>query len=69
PADVKDIIRASQRNNAQVGVTGALLLVDGVFLQCLEGSVASVNALYHRIALDRRHQPHAPPAKKAAVDF
>jgi len=30
--------------------------VDGVFLQCLEGSVASVNALYHRIALDPRHQ-------------
>lgn len=56
PADVKDIIRTSQRNNAKVGVTGALLLVDGVFLQCLEGSVASVNALYHRIALDSRHR-------------
>lgn len=56
PADVKDIIRTSQSNNAKVDVTGALLLVDGVFLQCLEGSVASVNALYHRIALDPRHQ-------------
>ena len=53
--DVKDIIRISQRNNAALGVTGALLLVNGVFLQCLEGSSAAVNTLYHRIALDPRH--------------
>ncbi len=61
--DLKDIIRASQRNNAKVGVTGALLLSSGVFLQCLEGDLLAVNALYHRILLDPRH--HEP----AILDF
>jgi hypothetical protein len=63
PVDLKDIIRASQRNNAAVGVTGALLLSSGVFLQCLEGDLLVVNALYHRILLDARH--HEP----AILDF
>ncbi|MDD0815349.1 BLUF domain-containing protein [Curvibacter sp. HBC28] len=58
PADVKDILRASKRNNAQLGITGTLLLVDGLFLQCLEGGLVPVNTLYHRILLDpRHHQP------------
>jgi hypothetical protein len=58
PADVKDIVSSSQRNNAPLGITGALLLFDGVFLQCLEGDSLAVNTLYHRILLDARH--HEP---------
>ena len=45
PADVKDILRSSQRNNAQVGVTGALCLSNGIFLQYLEGDREAVNRL------------------------
>ncbi|MBE7941247.1 MULTISPECIES: BLUF domain-containing protein [Ramlibacter] len=59
PVDVKDIVRSSQRNNAPVGVTGALLLANGIFLQCLEGDHLAVNALYHRILLDGRHRDPA----------
>lgn len=59
PADVKDIVRSSQRNNAPLGVTGALLLSNGIFLQCLEGDHLAVNALYHRILLDARHREPA----------
>ena len=59
PSDVKDIIRASQRNNGALGVTGALILSNGIFLQCLEGDHIKVNALYHRIILDRRHREPA----------
>ncbi|MDD0838710.1 BLUF domain-containing protein [Curvibacter sp. HBC61] len=59
PADVKDIVRASKRNNARLGITGTLLLVDGIFLQCLEGGLLPVNTLYHRILLDPRHQQPA----------
>ncbi len=55
PLDVKDIVRSSQRNNAALGVTGALMLSNGIFLQCLEGDHMAVNALYHRILLDPRH--------------
>ena len=63
PLDVKDIVRASQRNNAKLGVTGALMLSNGIFLQCLEGDRLVVNTLYHRILLDSRH------AEPAVLNF
>lgn len=56
PGDVKDILHSSQRNNAAVGVTGALCLTNGIFLQQLEGDRAAVNQLYHRILKDARHK-------------
>lgn len=59
PGDVKDIVRSSVHNNGPLGVTGALLLSNGIFLQCLEGDHLPVNALYHRILLDKRHRDPA----------
>ena len=59
PVEVKDIVRSSQRNNGPLGVTGALILSNGIFLQCLEGDHRVVNALYHRILLDPRHREPA----------
>lgn len=59
PADVKDILGASQRNNARAGITGALCLNHGIFLQQLEGDRAAVNALYHRLLKDSRHKDTA----------
>ncbi|MBA4254621.1 MAG: blue light sensor protein [Polaromonas sp.] len=55
PMDVKDILRSSQRNNSALGVTGALCLSNGIFLQQLEGDRMVVNELYHRILQDPRH--------------
>lgn len=59
PADVKDILAASQRNNSRLGVTGALCLNHGIFLQQLEGDRMVVNALYHQILKDPRHRDTA----------
>lgn len=59
PLDVKDIVRSSQKNNAALSITGALMLSNGIFLQCLEGDHLAVNALYHRIVLDPRHREPA----------
>ena len=59
PADIKDILSASQRNNARAGITGALCLNNGIFLQQLEGARAAVNALYHRLLKDTRHKDTA----------
>ena len=59
PADVKDILGASQRNNALAGITGALCLNHGIFLQQLEGDRTAVNALYHRLLKDSRHKDTA----------
>lgn len=61
--DLASILMASQRNNARVGVTGALCLANGIFLQQLEGDRAEVNRLYHRILLDPRHR------EPAVLDF
>lgn len=55
PGDVKDILQSSARNNQTAGITGALCLSNGIFLQQLEGDRATVNALYHRILKDPRH--------------
>ena len=59
PEDLKDILVASQRNNSRVGVTGALCLSNGIFLQQLEGDRTAVSLLYHRILLDPRHRDPA----------
>jgi hypothetical protein len=56
---VKDILGASQRNNTRAGITGALCLNNGIFLQLLEGDRAAVNALYHRLLKDGRHRDTA----------
>ncbi|MBC7719992.1 MAG: BLUF domain-containing protein [Chitinophagaceae bacterium] len=59
PESLKAILVASQRNNARVGVTGALCLSNGIFLQQLEGDRTAVSLLYHRILLDPRHRDPA----------
>ena len=61
--DLASILKASQRNNARVGVTGALCLANGIFLQQLEGDRAEVNRLYHHILADPRH------IEPAVLDF
>lgn len=59
PGDVKDILSRSQRNNAAQGITGALCLANGIFLQQLEGDRQAVNQIYHRILRDARHSEPA----------
>jgi len=59
PADIKDILGASQRNNTRAGITGALCLNNGIFLQLLEGDRTAVNSLYHRLLKDGRHRDTA----------
>ncbi|CAN5571671.1 hypothetical protein BH11PSE7_BH11PSE7_25730 [soil metagenome] len=55
PADLKDILASARRNNPPLGVTGALCLLDGVYLQYLEGETSAVKALYEHIQSDPRH--------------
>ena len=59
PGDVKDILQSSARNNLAAGVTGALCLANGIFLQRLEGDRQAINRLYHRILKDPRHKEPA----------
>ena len=52
---VSEILGVSQRNNARDGITGALAVNEGWFLQVLEGSSASLDNLMSRLLLDPRH--------------
>ena len=53
--DTYDIIRVAVNRNCQLGLTGALLLMDGHFVQLLEGQPHQVEARFRRIAADARH--------------
>ena len=54
-AEVDSILRASQRNNADAKITGALIFNNGVFAQVLEGDLADVEKTFERIQRDDRH--------------
>ena len=54
-AAVAGILALSKRNNARVGVTGALVFSAGSFAQVLEGSRQAVETTFERIQRDPRH--------------
>jgi hypothetical protein len=54
-AGLADILKVARTRNAQLGVTGALMLYDDWFAQVLEGPQPVVEALYARIKTDPRH--------------
>lgn len=54
--EVARILARSRKNNARQGIVGGLLFGDGCFLQCLEGEIGAVTALYNRIEADPRHR-------------
>ncbi len=53
--ELEKILVDARVGNEKRGVTGALIYVDGVFLQILEGPEATVKSLMHSIAQDSRH--------------
>jgi hypothetical protein len=55
PPELRDILEVSRRNNRPAGITGALCLINGVYLQYLEGEEAVIAPLLERIAADPRH--------------
>jgi hypothetical protein len=52
---ITSILSASQRNNARVDVTGALMFNAGCFAQVLEGPRGAVEDVFERIQQDERH--------------
>jgi hypothetical protein len=53
--ELGNILRVARTNNAERGITGALLVYDNWFAQALEGSEETVRDLYKHIATDKRH--------------
>jgi hypothetical protein len=52
---IYDIIRTAHNRNCVSGLTGALLVMDGYFIQVLEGDAFRVHDCFKAIAADRRH--------------
>lgn len=73
-AELRGILDVSQRNNAAIRVTGALLYAGGNFMQALEGPPAAVEAVFRRVEADARHRRvmvlyDAPAAERAFPDW
>ncbi len=54
--ELEDILEQAHVNNASEDITGALVYVDGFFLQILEGEQAAVEQLMATISRDLRHE-------------
>lgn len=52
---ISELLGVSQRNNARDGLTGALAVNDGWFLQVIEGPGTALYRLLRRLADDNRH--------------
>ena len=54
-SDVRQILRASQRNNRRKDITGCLLYSGKHFAQILEGEPVALDEIVTKIAADKRH--------------
>lgn len=54
-AELAALLAQSRRFNAEHGLTGMLLYLEGTFVQVLEGDEPVVRALYTKIMRDARH--------------
>ncbi len=54
-SEIETILTTSQKNNAPVGVTGALMFNAGCFGQVLEGRRDVLESTFERIQCDPRH--------------
>ena len=55
PSELDNILASARERNGREGVSGVLFFTSDSFVQCLEGSVGSVNALYGDLMRDPRH--------------
>jgi len=55
-AAIVDIVHVAAFLNARNGITGALALQDGVFVQILEGSPSALDILMLHLHFDERHE-------------
>jgi hypothetical protein len=54
--ELEELLEQARNSNAGKGITGALVYVDGVFLQILEGELEAVKELMRKISKDFRHE-------------
>ena len=55
PAEIQQLLVGARANNHRHDVTGALLYIDGQFMQCLEGPETGIRHVVSRIKISTRH--------------
>ena len=55
PIHVGAIVKAAEKNNPNLGLTGVLFFSDNCFFQCLEGERANINQLLRKLYRDDQH--------------
>lgn len=55
-ASIDDIVKQSSIRNSKANISGALVYVDDVFVQVLEGEMSSLEVTFERICRDLRHR-------------
>src|SRR3712207_6695481 len=55
-SQINEIVRAATRANVRIGLSGALIASDGVFIQALEGPLVWVEKTFEKICMDLRHK-------------
>ena len=54
-AALRELLAVARKNNHAAGISGMLLYHDGSFIQVLEGDQDTVERLFDKIDLDKRH--------------
>ena len=54
--DLSEILEWSRAHNPEMGVTGVLCLLDGTYIEHLEGEESTVKSLFENIKHDHRHR-------------
>jgi hypothetical protein len=73
-AQLTELLQKARVKNEDLHLTGMLLYTDGNFFQVLEGEPDSVEGLYKKLQLDKRHQQltmivREPIAKRYFADW
>lgn len=67
-SELGDIFTTARRNNKRLGITGALVVTEGAFVQTLEGDETAVRELYDGIRGDSRHDDVVLLAEETVAD-
>jgi hypothetical protein len=54
-SEIEHLLERARARNLEEGVTGVLLYSDGSFIQCIEGTSASLDRVYRHILADPLH--------------
>jgi len=57
-----------RKRNAELGITGHLLYTEEIFVQCIEGPLASINTLWQSLQRDERHHSVELMSRESATE-